>query len=93
METSQKACIILSDVNAQTPPDDGHVRFGELASDALRYWEPRRLLYNITLSAVVLVHFLASWPASKAFLTRDTFFGFFLFGRVGQHRLLCGVSG
>jgi hypothetical protein len=53
-------------------------RFSELASDALRYWEPRRLLYNLVLSAVVLVHIYASWPGSRAFITRDNFFGLFL---------------
>ena len=69
-----------SDANTQIPSDDGRVktRFGELASNALRYWEPRRLLYNVALGVVVVVHFIASWPASKAFLTRDSFFGFFL---------------
>ena len=53
-------------------------KFSELSSDALRYWEPRRLLYNLALFAVVLIHFFASWPNSKAFLTRDSLFGFFL---------------
>jgi hypothetical protein len=52
--------------------------FSELASDALRYWEPRRLLYNLALFAVVLTHFYISWPGSKLFLTKDTFFGLFL---------------
>jgi len=33
-------------------------RFGELASEALRYWEPRRLAYNLVLFAVVLAHFI-----------------------------------
>jgi hypothetical protein len=28
-------------------------RFGEIASDALRYWEPRRALYNLVLAGVV----------------------------------------
>jgi hypothetical protein len=52
-------------------------RFGELASDALRYWEPRRLLYNLALFAVVIAHFYVSWPNSKAFITQNTFYGFF----------------
>ncbi len=52
--------------------------FGELASDALRYWEPRRLLYNLALLAVVILHFYASWPDSRSFLTRDQLLGFFL---------------
>jgi hypothetical protein len=52
-------------------------RFGELASDALRYWEPRRALYNAALLAVVCAHFWAGWPATKALLTRDEMFLFF----------------
>src|SRR5713101_2332339 len=52
--------------------------FGELAGNALRYWEPRRLLYNLALTAVVVGHIVARWPASKIFLTRDTFLALFL---------------
>jgi uncharacterized membrane protein len=56
---------------------DGRPPFAELAADALRYWEPRRLLYNLALTAVVVAHLVAAWPASRALLTRDTFFGTF----------------
>jgi len=52
--------------------------FGELASDAIRYWEPRRIVYNAVLAAVVLIHFFAAWPASRVFVTRDTVLGLFL---------------
>ena len=53
-------------------------RFGELAADALRYWEPRRLIYNAVLLAVVGAHFIAGWPASRVFLARDPLLLFFL---------------
>ena len=36
----------------------------EMATDALRYWEPRRLLYNLLLAAIVTVYFVAGWPES-----------------------------
>jgi hypothetical protein len=51
----------------------GEVRpsFGELARNALRYWEPRRVLYNAALLMVVLLHIWAGWPASKAQLSTD----------------------
>src|SRR5262249_44432826 len=62
---------------SQSIPGGIRPRFPEIASDALRYWEPRRLLYNLALLLVVLAHFYSSWPDSKAFLTRDTFLGFF----------------
>ena len=50
----------------------------ELVTDALRYWELRRLLYNGLLALVVLAHFTASWPASKTAFTSDGVLGLFL---------------
>jgi len=50
-------------------------RFGELASDALRYWETRRLIYNLALFAVVCAHYYADWPDSRAFMTQDNLYG------------------
>ena len=47
-------------------------RFGELASDALRYWEPRRVIYNAILLLVVAVEFFMRWPASKSALKTNT---------------------
>ena len=68
---------VPSEGNGSVPPGGVRTKFSELASDALRYWEPRRLLYNLALCVVVLGHFYAHWPASKTFLTRDSLFGFF----------------
>ena len=47
-------------------------RFGELASDALRYWEPRRAIYNVILLLVVAVEVFVRWPAAKSALSSDT---------------------
>jgi hypothetical protein len=58
--------------------DAARPRFKELASEALRYWEPRRLIYNGALLAVVCAHFYAAWPASKASLALDPLFAFFI---------------
>ncbi|HYV18757.1 MAG TPA: hypothetical protein VFC25_06990 [Verrucomicrobiae bacterium] len=52
--------------------------FGDLARNALRYWEPRRVLYNAALFAVVLYEVWAAWPASKANLTADVLIFFFI---------------
>lgn len=52
--------------------------FGDLAGNALRYWEPRRLLYNLALAAVVIVHVIAGWPGTQVLLTRDHVFALFL---------------
>ena len=42
-----------------------------MITDAIRYWEPRRLIYNAVLAAIVLGYFLASWPASRSTFTFD----------------------
>jgi hypothetical protein len=36
--------------------------------DAIRYWEPRRILYNLLLAAIVIVHFFKELPFSKTVL-------------------------
>lgn len=36
--------------------------------NALRYWEPRRILYNLLLAAVVVIHFVKELPFSKTAL-------------------------
>ena len=47
-------------------------KFGALASDALRFWEPCRAIYNAILLIVVAVEFGMRWPASKSALSSDT---------------------
>ena len=39
--------------------------FRESLTDAIRYWEPRRILYNVVLAAIVLTYFGLNYPASK----------------------------
>jgi hypothetical protein len=41
----------------------------ELLSDAIRYWEPRRWLYNAALAAVVLLCFAIQLPSAWTRLT------------------------
>jgi hypothetical protein len=36
--------------------------FRGFLTDAIRFWEPRRLLYNFALTAVVVAWLVASWP-------------------------------
>jgi hypothetical protein len=52
-------------------------RFSSYAANGLRYWEPRRVLYNGALAAVVLVHFLLAWPSSRDKLSLDLLLGVF----------------
>ena len=37
--------------------------------DALRYWEPRRIAYNLLLTAVVLGWLIVTWPHFRAAFT------------------------
>jgi len=45
-------------------------------ADALRYWEPRRLIYNVALAAVVLGHLAVRWPESRDKLSVNVLLGF-----------------
>jgi hypothetical protein len=44
----------------------------DYATDAIRYWEPRRLAYNAVLAAIVLIYFRLGYPASKTALSLNT---------------------
>jgi hypothetical protein len=43
----------------------------------LRYWEPRRLVYNGVLALVVLVHSFVAWPSLRDRLSLDLALGVF----------------
>lgn len=40
-----------------------------ILDEALRYWEPRRILYNLVLAVVVLAWVLGTWPHFRPALT------------------------
>jgi hypothetical protein len=44
----------------------------EILSDAIRFWERARLLFNAVLAVIVVLVFFLAWPASKASLSFDT---------------------
>jgi hypothetical protein len=50
----------------------------DMATDALRYWESRRLVYNGVLALVVIGYFLAYWPGSKSSVTLNSILHLFL---------------
>jgi hypothetical protein len=50
-------------------PDDSPPALRTLLDDALRYWEPRRIVYNLVLAAVVLSWLLGTWPHFRPALT------------------------
>src|ERR1700704_6853506 len=41
------------------------IQWREFLSNAIRYWEPRRILYNLVLAVIVIVHFVQGLPFSK----------------------------
>ena len=43
--------------------------FREMATDAIRYWELRRLIYNAALALIVIGYFVGSLPSSRAALS------------------------
>ena len=45
--------------------------FRENLVDALRFWEPRRILYNAILAAVTISWFAATWPHFRPALQRQ----------------------
>ncbi|HXR17089.1 MAG TPA: hypothetical protein VN777_12905 [Terriglobales bacterium] len=61
----------------KTAHDNEHEGFGnspsswfrESLADAIRFWEPRRVVYNLVLTTVVLVWFAATWPHFRAAMT------------------------
>lgn len=60
------------------PGDTVTVR--EALTDAIRFWEPRRIVYNFVLALVVAIHAVLSWlgpgPAPK--ITTDPLLSLFL---------------
>jgi hypothetical protein len=65
-----------SDERVNNPMDGPSIR--GCVTAAIRYWEPRRVLYNGVLAAVVLIYFGIGWPESKHSLTTDSILVFFL---------------
>src|SRR5262249_10279477 len=41
----------------------------EAVPDALGYWEPRRIVYNVVLAVIVLAYFAVNWPQSCTAVT------------------------
>jgi hypothetical protein len=52
-----------SPVTSSPPP------FGEIFTDAIRYWEPRRIGYNGVLALIVLGWVVFTWPHFRSAFT------------------------
>ena len=44
-------------------------RSREILWDAIRYWEPRRVVYNLVLAAVVIGWLVSTWPHFREAVT------------------------
>ncbi len=53
-------------------------------TDAIKFWERGRIVYNALLTAVVVVHFVSGYPASKASVSLDFGLGLFLLAVVAN---------
>lgn len=52
----------------------------DMLSDAIRYWEWRRIAYNIVLVAVVIGCAVAAWPHFRAGLNFESLLALFVLG-------------
>ena len=66
------------DANHGAPLEGFFARLSAYAASALRYWEPRRLVYNAVLALVVVAHFISGLPGSRDKLTVDLLLGGFM---------------
>ena len=56
----------------------------DYATEAIRYWEPRRLFYNLLLLVVVAMTFWLNLPSSRAAMTIDSILWLFLLAVVAN---------
>jgi len=57
------------------PPADS---FRSLLADAIRFWEFRRIFYNLALSVVAIAWLVMTWPHFRPALTLPSLFLFFI---------------
>jgi hypothetical protein len=60
------------------------VRAAGYVADALKYWEPRRIIYNAALALVVAGHVIYGWPESGELLSINLLLGFFFLAVVAN---------
>jgi hypothetical protein len=56
----------------------------ENAGNAIRFWEHWRILYNLVLTVIVVLHFVAAYPASKQVLSMNFCLALFLLAVVAN---------
>lgn len=58
--------------------------FKDIVTDALRYWEPRRLVYNGILAVITVGGFFLFWPRSRETLDWSVVLGLFLLAAIAN---------
>ena len=53
-------------------------------TDAIKYWEPRRIFYNLALTAIVIIYFAIGYPATRTVISVDFCLGLFLLAVVAN---------
>ena len=56
----------------------------EYFTNAISFWEPRRVIYNAVLATIVIAYFAIGYPASKGLLSIDFILGLFLLAVVAN---------
>jgi hypothetical protein len=72
----------MDPLNSIQPPESGGSPLGEwrrVLDDAIRYWEPRRLGYNLVLTTVVAGWLTLTWPHFRDALTLQLLLAFFVY--------------
>jgi|SRR5215471_7444230 len=67
-------------------------RLGRYIANALKYWEPRRLVYNAVLAAVVIARAAMDWPAFRDKVTFEVALGTFILAVIANVAY-CAVYG
>jgi hypothetical protein len=66
---NEKQTLPMSEAEATQKAAPANPSLREMATDSIRYWEPRRFIYNAVLALIVIGYFFAAWPASGKTVT------------------------
>jgi hypothetical protein len=70
--------LVISGSHVRIPALMDAQTLRDSVTSAIRYWEPRRLVYNLVLAAIVLTYFGLGYPATKALVSTDSVLVLFL---------------
>lgn len=59
-------------MNSRPGSSSPDISLGQVLGDAIRYWEPRRIVYNVVLAVSVLAWLALTWPHFRPVLHLQT---------------------